>query len=550
MYFCLAVVIFLSVCLIYLLLVALSKLSYKIIHPNFLWNLIGFFALAAGATAALSGVLDILSGDKLTAAHWSIQVLYSIFIAILLYIIVLRPSYEYHKEVFNKQSLLDNSAWSSNPVSPINNLEQLLGMYGYKEDDLHNTAVLSNYYSQLIKVQSFIEGGGKSNLLAVTGRWRSGKTSAVNIALDMAKVNNRDLFMRVSCLNYTKSVDSLIKDVVFDISVGVRKKWGVDISKELSAMGDNMSPQSIGPVDHLISYSNVNRQTVSHLILNKINRKLRNTNGSLYIIIDDVDRLVGDEVRHMLSFMHTLASISIVKQIVCIEWDATIHNLAEAGVYQPESYINKFIDCRANSIHLSSQYEMIEKLALNRIKDIVQGKVDDEMGLRAVWAVCLLKIFDRLAKSPAIKGDPVTAKMLYSSPVGDNWFKPLREYYGKHSLIGIYAFIRRSSTRIKKSGLQGKFNKDRFEGNTIWKLGDVDFVNRDNDTDEKIQPYSMYIDAIFDIANKYWDQFEVNIYDEINNFCDVISGIDKIKSKDPDEIFNQVFKFISEQHSA
>lgn len=513
-------------------------------------------------TAAISAALGHIIKPLLEFTKFEIGQPYLvivIYLALTFTVMIQRVS-SYKKAKYSLESILPDSKTAELDNMPVTSMSRLLEVCGLTEKEFTRTSAYESYREKIRKLQSFIMSDQKG-VFTVNGRWRSGKTSFINIALTDKAIkkevkNNRHLFVRESVLSYEGSINGFVDDLVSQIAEAVRKEWHIDISDPLSALSSNLNDEKLGVISEIRHYMNRHGRTLSGKVIREINKRVVDKLDQrvfLNIIVDDIDRLDGREVRHMLAVLATLSELSFIKFILLLDREAISKQLESDKIYAHDIYINKFIpDYPQHNIIALSNYDMTSEVILEKIKKALHENNDEvKVDLQPIATACLLYTLDYKAK--AIRSIQGGVRPVVNYPLASVAGKA-REYYTPETgFESGSAFIGHMNNRIRTlSSTAGvrKFTKDSFNIDSFWPLGNKGVINhRNNDTKgRQISPYSDLLEGVISkFMSKHWMMVAPGIFDGINIFCRHLKGIkldDLSENSDKDEVFERVHRHV------
>ncbi len=215
------------------------------------------------------------------------------------------------------------------------------------------------------------------DVLVVSAPWGDGKTSNVLMAVDDldSKVQEKRRYIYCSLFNYTHGLARFHRDILGNLE-DVLREWGIEDRRGFAALGNyvgaDMSKALAGLVDELVGGNEMVLadgliKGINDQYVEKFERRTDKDRSQLVVIIDDLDRMTGEEIRQVLSLLGMLRKLSFVKIIVPMEPKAVAQQLEHLGVYQPQHYVNKFLPEQC-AIKLRSKYQMVEEILLRQIR--------------------------------------------------------------------------------------------------------------------------------------------------------------------------------------
>lgn len=436
--------------------------------------------------------------------------------------------------------------------SPISTRVRLIEkIYGKSEIDEKVKQSLDELIDKNINpIKEFLEESGDKHVLCINGKWGSGKTTSLLIAINETEKNNKYIYE--SAFKYSGSENEFTKDLLSalnDTTLKMRMK-NRDIINSLIKNLDSSPQKTVG--NFIKNYKEINLPS-SELIY-KLNCQYENLNNKelIYIVIDDIDRLQGKEIIDILAVLSILKNLIFVRVIILADLDVVCRALDAYKVVEPQRFIEKYLPSQM-SIKLGSNYDMVEKILLDKIshtggawKEASPNEV--RPALAAIFIGMLAKRLEDETRNYKSENKSVRYAWLSNAPnpqkLPDNINEPLSQ------ILQIPMVI-----RTKESF------KDRYAWNTtynnITRFRDVIYAvkkrlgGRGRSTtyipinelfsDEE---YSDIIDSwIFDYMKKRWDIFGFTIRDALDIWESVRQkeGLPKDCAEQFVYIFNQLF---------
>lgn len=399
-------------------------------------------------------------------------------------------------------------------------------------------------------IKNFLEESSDKHILCINGKWGSGKTTSLLIAINETEKNNKYIYE--SAFKYSGSENEFTKDLLSALNdttlkMGMKNR---DIINSLIKNLDSSPQKTVG--NFIKNYKEINLPS-SELIY-KLNCQYENLNNKelIYIIIDDIDRLQGKEIIDILAVLSILKNLIFVRVIILADLDVMCRALDAYKVVEPQRFIEKYLPSQM-SIKLGSNYDMVEKILLDKIShtgDAWKEASPNEVrpALAAIFIGMLAKRLEDETRNYKSENKSVRYAWLSNAPnpqkLPDNINEPLSQ------ILQIPMVI-----RTKESF------KDRYAWNTtynnITRFRDVIYAvkkrlgERGRSTtyipinelfsDEE---YSDIIDSwIFDYMKKRWDIFGFTIRDALDIWESVRQkeGLPKDCAEQFVYIFNQLF---------
>lgn len=275
--------------------------------------------------------------------------------------------------------------------APASNSEELakkiLGYDYPKElnaDDLNEIEEIIDKNKEKIKI--FLhKSNEKQEILFIDSLWGTGKTTTLLLALNDAKYFYENRYIYESAFKYTNNIGEFGNDLIGSIIKSLREMGCYIPNNQQAQLVANIfsGPKSI--VDTVIG---ADQNYLTNEIIHKINKKFKilGINRELYIIIDDLDRLQGEDIIKILSILSMLRKMSFVKLIILADRSKLIENLRNYRVIDPEIYIEKYLPSPI-SVKIEAGYYLAEKICLAHFR-----KASGINNCKPAFAAVLMKV--------------------------------------------------------------------------------------------------------------------------------------------------------------
>ena len=286
------------------------------------------------------------------------------------------------------------------PISSMNDLiKRNFGEeeYAGKAEDIEE--FMENIQGQIQQINKFINDDRKQEILFIDGAWGSGKTSLLFLALDESRKTNTDkknYFIYESAFKYVKGLKEFSHDLLYSVKTIVEREdcmIGGYVWEELLANIIESERSSFAKI-----LKNRNKEWVlTTELIRKINDGYRaGCDFSITIIIDDIDRLHGEQILEILSLMSTLRKLYFIKIIILADRGIIIKSLEKANVVESRRFIEKYLPSPV-SLRVGSGYELADNIFMARIRRSGNNLSDIDYGDPAFAAVMIRVIANRLS---------------------------------------------------------------------------------------------------------------------------------------------------------
>lgn len=325
---------------------------------------------------------------------WLFYLLFGIFglcVAVWIFINVLKkrlPKYPVRDAEYLKQTL-----FSDNPNLPAVSKNNLIKkVVGDKRVDSKYRKMITGYIDNNLKPIIEFLGSKNENVLVIKSAWGTGKTTSLLVAIDEfdKKESQRDNYRYIyeSAFKYASGLTEYFRDMLEALRQTLEIE-GVKIADETKDLSTNLDANL--PKTVLKEALSENRAlTLSSDMIYEINSKVtsKKIDIKIVIILDDVDRLSGEEIVRVLAFLSTLRRLAFVKIILPIDSEAVTSQL-ENVVYEPKTFIQKYFPDQT-SFRLKTDFEMTEQAALAIIREKSGLKNASIDKIAPIWEATIL----------------------------------------------------------------------------------------------------------------------------------------------------------------
>lgn len=202
-----------------------------------------------------------------------------------------------------------------------------------------------------------------SYTIGIYGKWGDGKTSFVNLIMESFVENNKSdnyeiiYFNPWNFSNHNELIDQFFRQIVFELKIKEDYKeiieyfekyvdvlkYGTFIPEPKTALVFSLAFISGKIVSSLIK-TNLKHDEPLIEIKEKINKKLKEKQKKLIIIIDDIDRLNDEEIRYIIKFVKLVADFSNTTYVLLFDPEIVISALIAEHSLNSEKYLEKIIN--------------------------------------------------------------------------------------------------------------------------------------------------------------------------------------------------------------
>lgn len=217
------------------------------------------------------------------------------------------------------------------------------------EEDLLGRNEFANAIARIIVEQIDSE----SHVIGLYGKWGSGKTSTVNLIIEDIKQLTTNSPNKPIVVSFSSWGSSSVSDVFAMFMTSIKKSAGragkageaaKEIAVSLLEYGSHLN--SIFP-----PLGNIAEGTLSLLdkedslpeIKNQVAELLKRKKRKLLVVIDDIDRLSDDQIKHVFQFVNVIADFPNVVYLLPFDYEVVATALSGIQGINGAAYMNKVI---------------------------------------------------------------------------------------------------------------------------------------------------------------------------------------------------------------
>lgn len=233
-------------------------------------------------------------------------------------------------------------------------------------DDLLNYDTFAQMLAKSIETMMPPEG----LVMALYGPWGAGKTTLVEFTLHhLEKIaeEERPIIIRFNPWWFSGH-ENLVRIFFEQVQLSLRSKVeqrfysGVDLIRELGRMVSK-TPMRTVRIPGTIA-SNLPKPTDRDVIELKkqIADRLRRQSRRILVVIDDIDRLMGEEIRQLFTAIKAIADFPNVIYLLAFDRDVVLNTLEKTLGYPAEDYLDKIVEV-GFSLPLTDRSEMLRLMS-------------------------------------------------------------------------------------------------------------------------------------------------------------------------------------------
>ncbi|MDE5997307.1 MAG: KAP family NTPase [Muribaculaceae bacterium] len=229
----------------------------------------------------------------------------------------------------------------------------------YRLVDLENT----DFIDKLIDKLKNTDVSETAFSLGIVGEWGSGKTVFLNsIRARVEKCANETVIVFNPWLGMTNQ--SLVQSFFSTLSEKIREDTAIEIESPLKEYADALVAieGEGGFISKALSIFGIRKDKSLFELKQSISETLKNSQRNIYILIDDLDRLSGEELFEVLRLIRITADFPHLFYVAAYDRTYVQSALASYGIDQSKRYLDKIFNVeftlpKASSTQLSSLFK-------------------------------------------------------------------------------------------------------------------------------------------------------------------------------------------------
>ncbi len=400
---------------------AIVKLVRMLVVSVLITNIVLCFVLPEVIVKAADAMRSIIAYVCPSCLQWVSYQIFYVMVFVMANIIVIttviycrRQHLPQIRNIYHLNKVMSQNRERSPAVDIDSLMERTLGSEICKKGGDDYDQVRGIVMENVSPIIDFLDGGCKyNNTLIVSAPWGAGKTTSTLVALNLRDISGQKIYRYVyeSAFKYTDNTGEFGRDVtaaIFDVLA----ELNISSTEDFDNLLQNISFEPANFLQSIFKVFQQNPAALTTDLVSKINERYfkyiensKNLPLDLTIVIDDLDRLQGEDAVNVLSLLSIIRRFSFVRIIIPVDPTTVSAQLGEAHIYQPEKFIQKYLP-EQSTVELKSTAEIIEIIARQNIKGLQKKLPEGETGFCAAWAAIIIKLVsNRLNRTPGELGD-------------------------------------------------------------------------------------------------------------------------------------------------
>ena len=271
-----------------------------------------------------------------------------------------------------------------------------------KKDLLHRSS-FSKYLGEAIHRFN----GEDGLVIGVYGKWGTGKTSVLNMAIEEAEAlskrdKNEQIILRFNPWNFSDN-NNLISLFFCALENIIKKPENKELRKKIgkalcdySAIFDTLSLIPIigsGMAVVLKTFARVHGSNLMHIdnldtTKEKLNKALKDANKKIIVVIDDIDRLTNMQIRNIFQLVKQVADFHNVIYILSMDREVVVRALSEMHYSDGDKYLEKIVQVNFEIPEIPKA--TLKNIFLSKLKGIVGDNAEyDDRYLDILYKNCI-----------------------------------------------------------------------------------------------------------------------------------------------------------------
>lgn len=401
---------------------------------------------------------------------------------------------------------------------------------------------------------------GTSTGVGINGKWGQGKTSFVTMI-------KQEMEEEVIWIDFSPWCSKNSSDIIIDFFNTLSdnlQKYSPDLRPTISRYSKALS--NLDKTGVLKFTSEISNGSTSIQMRHRaVEQALKYINKKIVIFIDDVDRLISDEILQVLKLVRSTANFPNTIFIVALDRDYVLQTLKDQNLYEPEQYLEKIFQFEFNiSVDDDTKAAdwLIETIEKNRIAQGISFRIGKGSELEPIPAsfyqlVSNLRdakrVYNQFALAFKLVGNYISADILLALEIIKH--KDNSAYYLIKDVTEQYHNKQRFTTTTKQDVLSYLTSENRNQSFTDFLVASIDLDKTSAPVKQLLNFISRadsYKDLAYYNAAFYYFNYSSSNYsplDEIEikpeNLQQIKEELNRLQAETPQK-YNAKLNFISD----
>ncbi len=273
-------------------------------------------------------------------------------------------------------------------------------------EDLLGRATFSKKLGQAISEYK----GTDSLVLGVFGKWGTGKTSVINMALQTVEeitkeVEKKPIILRFSPWNYSDK-DNLIRLFFNELQVKIELEGNEDFKKNVGSIlkdyagifdvaslipGVGTAVAAVLKTASQAGGDLLSRTTDLNGTKTKLVKALQDEKQKIIVVVDDIDRLTNEQIRDIFQLVKQVGDLPNIIYVLTMDREVVSNALTEVHKFDGNEYLEKIIQIpfEIPELKRSKLYEIFCAKLDGVINEISPDIIWDQQYFKSVFNNCI-----------------------------------------------------------------------------------------------------------------------------------------------------------------
>ena len=413
-------------------------------------------------------------------------------------------------------------------------------IYGKKKVPRSESQMIDVFIDSNVEPIRNYLSGQIAGTLVINAKWGAGKTTNLLMAINEVSGKYKNRYIYESVFKYQIKNGEFIKDFLATLSETM-EELGIKVPRQIYEIAENLDT-NIGKTTLNVLRSKKEVNTLTSGLIADINAKYENTelSNKIFIIIDDLDRLRGEDIEVILSLLSTIRRLAFARIIIPADIETVQKALGKIGIIEPAIFVDKYLPSE-RSVRLKSAYDLTIEVLSRQILSQNRGRNISSVNpaISAIFIKMLAKKMDNLTLGFA------RYRHAWLSIPGDDSLSIDQENEQILQILRIPRIIYATNKQDSHGYFWAtNYNNIRSVQNIVYALfQSANGVSRGVRNDFTDQDYYYVAESwIFRYMKRRWDIFGFSLRDALDTLSSV--NVENLSDKQAEQfayIYNQLF---------